>query len=146
MLDPLTQFRFSRFFWLQRALNPMMPPSQQTAFFRLCPPQHTSVTVLTSFHSLEDFTSLCHQYHLTTECIRHPDLTVIVYHGVLAPNHRWRGRVTPAKRGKAAKRIHSPKSARTLLKNAWHRRLHALVQEWTDMNCATTSANNFSRR
>jgi hypothetical protein len=24
---------------------------------------------------------------------------------VLAPNHRWRGRVTPAKRGKGAKRI-----------------------------------------
>jgi len=22
------------------------------------------------------------------------------YHGVLAPNHRWRGEVTPAKRGK----------------------------------------------
>jgi hypothetical protein len=27
------------------------------------------------------------------------------YHGVLAPNHRWRGRVIPAKRGKGAKRI-----------------------------------------
>ena len=102
--------------------------------------------MLTSFYSLEDFTSNWHQYHLTTKCIRHPGLTVIVYHGVLAPNHRWRGRVTPAKRGKAAKRIHSPKSARTLLKNAWHGRLHAIVQEWTDMNCATTSANNFSRR
>ena len=25
------------------------------------------------------------------------------YHGVLAPNHRWRGEVTPAKRGKALK-------------------------------------------
>jgi len=27
------------------------------------------------------------------------------YHGVLAPNQRWRGRVTPAKHGKGAKRI-----------------------------------------
>ncbi len=27
------------------------------------------------------------------------------YHGVLAPNHRWRGLVTPAKRGKGAKPI-----------------------------------------
>ena len=27
------------------------------------------------------------------------------YRGVLAPNHRWRGEVTPAKRGKGAKRI-----------------------------------------
>ena len=27
------------------------------------------------------------------------------YHGVLAPNHRWRGMVTPAKRGKGVKRI-----------------------------------------
>ena len=27
------------------------------------------------------------------------------YHGVLAPNHRWRGEVTPAKRGKGATRI-----------------------------------------
>ena len=27
------------------------------------------------------------------------------YHGVLASNHRWRGLVTPAKRGKGVKRI-----------------------------------------
>ena len=27
------------------------------------------------------------------------------YHGVLAPNHRWRGEVTPAKRGKGVKPI-----------------------------------------
>ena len=163
-----------------------------------------------------------------------PRVNLTRYHGVLAPNHRWRGEVTPAKRGKGAKRIantdvhspaerhvamswaqrlkrvfnidievcghcggsvkviaciedqdvidsilahlrekgtrppypiapgatlpstpwaitsfrrtriHSPKSARTLLKNAWHGRLHAIVQEWTDMHCAITSANNFS--
>jgi hypothetical protein len=27
------------------------------------------------------------------------------YHGVLTPHHRWRGRVTPAKRSKGEKRI-----------------------------------------
>jgi hypothetical protein len=27
------------------------------------------------------------------------------YHGVLAPNNRWRGLVTPAKRGQGVKRI-----------------------------------------
>jgi hypothetical protein len=74
------------------------------SIFPLCS-QHTSETVLTSFYSPEDFTSLCHQYHLRTKCIRQPDLIVIVYHDVLAPNHRWRGFVTPAKRGKGAKRI-----------------------------------------
>ena len=42
------------------------------------------------------------------------------------------------------KRIHNPISARTLLKNAWHELLRALVQEWADMNCLITSANNFS--
>ena len=34
-----------------------------------------------------------------------PSVNLTPYHGVLAPNHRWRGRVTPAKRGKGAKRI-----------------------------------------
>ena len=32
-----------------------------------------------------------------------PRVNVTRYHGVLAPNHRWRGEVTPAKRGKAPK-------------------------------------------
>jgi hypothetical protein len=32
------------------------------------------------------------------------------YHGVLAPNHRWRGLVTPAKRGKDVKRISDTES------------------------------------
>ena len=41
-------------------------------------------------------------------------------------------------------RIHSAKSARTLLKSVWRGRLHATVQEWTDMRCAITSANKFS--
>jgi hypothetical protein len=42
-----------------------------------------------------------------------PRVNLTRYHGVLAPNHRWRGRVTPPNRGKSAKRIantdvHSP--------------------------------------
>ena len=34
-----------------------------------------------------------------------PRVNLTRYHGVLAPNHRWRGLVTPAKRGKGAKRL-----------------------------------------
>ena len=34
-----------------------------------------------------------------------PRINLTRYHGVLAPNHRWRGMVTPAKRGKGVKRI-----------------------------------------
>ncbi|GHD23042.1 IS91 family transposase [Halioglobus japonicus] len=34
-----------------------------------------------------------------------PRVNLTRYHGVLAPNHRWRGEVTPAKRGKDVKRI-----------------------------------------
>lgn len=34
-----------------------------------------------------------------------PRVNLTRYHGVLAPNHRWRGMVTPAKRGKDVKRI-----------------------------------------
>jgi hypothetical protein len=33
-----------------------------------------------------------------------PRINLTRYHGVLAPNHRWRGLVTPAKRGKGVKR------------------------------------------
>ncbi len=40
--------------------------------------------------------------------------------------------------------LSSSPSARTLLKNAWHELLRTLVQEWTDMNCEITSANNVS--
>jgi len=32
-----------------------------------------------------------------------PRVNLTRYHGILAPNHRWRGEVTPAKRGKALK-------------------------------------------
>jgi hypothetical protein len=34
-----------------------------------------------------------------------PRINLTRYHGVLAPNHRWRGLITPAKRGKDVKRI-----------------------------------------
>ncbi len=34
-----------------------------------------------------------------------PRINLTRYHGVLTPNHRWRGPVTPAKRGKGVKRI-----------------------------------------
>ena len=34
-----------------------------------------------------------------------PRVNLTRYHGVLAPNHRWRREVTPAKRGKDVKRI-----------------------------------------
>ena len=34
-----------------------------------------------------------------------PRVNLTRYHGVLAPNHRWRGLVTPAKRGKDVKPI-----------------------------------------
>jgi hypothetical protein len=32
-----------------------------------------------------------------------PGVNLTRYHGVLAPNHRWRGLVTPARRGKGVK-------------------------------------------
>ena len=34
-----------------------------------------------------------------------PRVNLTRYHGVLAPNHRWRGFLTPAKPGKGVKRI-----------------------------------------
>ena len=34
-----------------------------------------------------------------------PRVNLTRYHGVLEPNHRWRGEVTPAKRGKGVNRI-----------------------------------------
>lgn len=42
------------------------------------------------------------------------------------------------------KRTPKPISAKTPLKNPRHGLLRALVQEWTDMNCKITSANNVS--
>ena len=34
-----------------------------------------------------------------------PRVNLTRYHGVLAPNHRWRGLVTPSRRGKGTKSI-----------------------------------------
>ena len=48
------------------------------------------------------------------------------YHGVLAPNHRWRGLVTPAKRGKGAKRLPNKEVASPAERHAamtWAQRL-----------------------
>ena len=36
-----------------------------------------------------------------------PRVNLTRYHGALAPNHRWRGWVTPGRRGKGAKRLSS---------------------------------------
>ena len=51
---------------------------------------------------------------------------VRAYHGVLAPNHRWRGEVTPAKRGKGVMRpsdndVVSPTERHVVM--TWARRL-----------------------
>ena len=48
------------------------------------------------------------------------------YHGVLAPNHRWRGLVTPAKRGKGVKRIANTEDRTSAVRHAamtWAQRL-----------------------
>jgi hypothetical protein len=55
-----------------------------------------------------------------------PRVNLTRYHGVLAPNHRWRGEVTPAKRGKGAKPmsntdVHSPAERHVTM--SWAQRL-----------------------
>ena len=55
-----------------------------------------------------------------------PRVNLTRYHGVLAPNHRWRGEVTPAKRGKRVNRIantevRSPAERRVAM--SWAQRL-----------------------
>jgi hypothetical protein len=55
-----------------------------------------------------------------------PRVNLTRYHGVLAPNHRWRGRVTPAKRGRGVKSIsnaevHSPAERHAAM--TWAQRL-----------------------
>ena len=55
-----------------------------------------------------------------------PRVNVTRYHGVLAPNHRWRGLVTPAKRGKGAKRLPNKEVASPAERHAamtWAQRL-----------------------
>ena len=41
----------------------------------------------------------------TAALVPKPRVNLTRYHGVLAPNHRWRGLVTPARRGKGIKSI-----------------------------------------
>lgn len=41
-------------------------------------------------------------------------------------------------------RVSTVQSVGTPLKTPWHGLLRIFVQEWTNMNCAITSANNFS--
>ena len=55
-----------------------------------------------------------------------PSVNLTRYHGVLAPNHRWSGEVTPANRGKDATRIantdvHSPTKRHVAM--SWAQRL-----------------------
>ena len=55
-----------------------------------------------------------------------PRVNLTRYHGVLAPNHRWRGLVTPAKRGKGVKSISNAEIRSTAERHAamtWAQRL-----------------------
>jgi hypothetical protein len=55
-----------------------------------------------------------------------PRVNLTRYHGVLAPNHRWRREVTPAKRGKDVKRISNDEVRSTVEHHAamtWAQRL-----------------------
>jgi hypothetical protein len=55
-----------------------------------------------------------------------PRVNLTRFHGVLAPNHRWRGMVTPAKRGKGVKRIANTETrspAERLSAMTWAQRL-----------------------
>ena len=57
-----------------------------------------------------------------------PRVNLTRYHGVLAPNHRWRGLVTPAKRGKGAMRPVDSDVVSSIQRHAamtWAQRLHA---------------------
>jgi hypothetical protein len=55
-----------------------------------------------------------------------PRVNLTRYHGVLAPNHHWRGQVTPAKRGKGVKRFantEAPSPAERHAAMTWAQRL-----------------------
>ncbi len=55
-----------------------------------------------------------------------PRINLTRYHGVLAPNHRWRAMVTPAKRGNGVKRIANtevPSPAERHVAMSWAQRL-----------------------
>ena len=55
-----------------------------------------------------------------------PRVNLTRYHGVLAPNHRWRGLVTPAQRGKGTKTIDNSEDSSPTERHAamtWSQRL-----------------------
>jgi hypothetical protein len=55
-----------------------------------------------------------------------PRVNLTRYHGILAPNHRWRGLVTPARRGKGAKPVSNAEVRSTAERHAartWAQRL-----------------------
>ncbi len=55
-----------------------------------------------------------------------PRVNLTRYHGILAPNHRWRGLVTPARRGKGVKPVSNPEVRSTAERHAamtWAQRL-----------------------
>jgi hypothetical protein len=55
-----------------------------------------------------------------------PRVNLTRYHGILAPNHRWRGLVTPARRGKDAKPVSNAEVRSTAKRHAattWAQRL-----------------------
>jgi hypothetical protein len=65
-----------------------------------------------------------------------PRVNLTRFHGVLAPNHRWRRLITPTKAPAAILPLllgridkHNAKSARTPLKTSWHGLLRVLVKE-----------------
>ena len=52
-----------------------------------------------------------------------PRINLTRYHGVLAPNHRWRGRVTPAKRAKRIANTDVRSPAERHVAMSWAQRL-----------------------
>jgi hypothetical protein len=55
-----------------------------------------------------------------------PRVNLTRYHGVLAPNHRWRGLITPVKRGRGSKSISNaevPSPAERHATMTWAQRL-----------------------
>jgi hypothetical protein len=61
-----------------------------------------------------------------TALVPKPRVNLTRYHGVLAPNHRWRGLVTPARRGKGVKPISNAEVRSTAERHAamtWAQRL-----------------------
>jgi hypothetical protein len=59
-----------------------------------------------------------------------PRVNLTRYHGILAPNHRWRGLVTPARRGKGIKPISNVEVRSTAERHAamtWAQRLKRVL-------------------